>query len=184
MFKKDLIRRKVLNIRRKKYFQVSSNFFNPLIYFLKKKYKDKPFSLSLYYPSNFEVDTLPLFDIINKKKIRTSLPVVRSHEKMNFIEWNILDPLKVNNFGMLEPSINGRSLVPDIMLVPLLAFDKTKNRLGYGKGFYDRFLNKFLKSRKKIITIGIAFSFQRYKKLPKSKHDVKLNYILTEKGIE
>ena len=140
--------------------------------------------MSLYYPSNFEVDTLPLFDIINKKKIRTSLPVVRSHEKMNFIEWNILDPLKVNNFGMLEPSINGRSLVPDIMLVPLLAFDKTKNRLGYGKGFYDRFLNKFLKSRKKIITIGIAFSFQRYKKLPKSKHDVKLNYILTEKGIE
>ena len=70
------------------------------------------------------------------------------------------------------------------MLVPLIAFDTTKNRLGYGKGFYDRFLNRFLKQKKNITTIGIAFSFQRYKKLPKSKHDVKLDYILTEKGME
>ena len=85
---------------------------------------------------------------------------------------------------MLEPNLKKRYLIPDIMLVPLLAFDKTKNRLGYGKGFYDRFLNRFLKQKKKITTIGIAFSFQRYKKLPKSKHDVKLDYILTEKGME
>ena len=85
---------------------------------------------------------------------------------------------------MLEPNSNGKFLIPDIMLVPLIAFDKTKNRLGYGKGFYDRFLNKFLKVKKKITTIGIALSFQRYKKLPKSKHDVSLDYILTEKGME
>ena len=56
-------------------------------------------------------------------------------------------------------------------------------RLGYGKGFYDRFLNKFLKKKKNIIKIGIAFSFQKYNKLPISKFDVKLDYILTEKGI-
>jgi 5-formyltetrahydrofolate cyclo-ligase len=85
---------------------------------------------------------------------------------------------------MLEPELDKKSLTPNVMLVPLLAFDKTKNRLGYGKGFYDRFLNKFLKAKKKIITIGIAFSFQKYNKLPKSKFDVKLDYILTEKGMK
>ena len=69
------------------------------------------------------------------------------------------------------------------MIVPLLVFDKYKNRLGYGKGFYDRYLQKYLKKYKKIITIGIAFSFQKYHILPAANNDVKLNYILTEKGI-
>ena len=69
------------------------------------------------------------------------------------------------------------------MLIPLIAYDSMNYRLGYGKGFYDRFLNKFLKKKKNIITIGIAFSFQKYNKLPVSKFDVKLDYILTEKGI-
>lgn len=184
MFKKDLIRRKILGIRRKRYFQVDPNFFIPLNSYLKKKSKNQNLLLSIYYPSNFEVDILPLFKVINNKKIKTLLPVIKSKEKMNFVEWNFLDTLKVNNFGMLEPNSNGKFLIPDIMLVPLIAFDKTKNRLGYGKGFYDRFLNKFLKVKKKITTIGIAFSFQRYKKLPKSKHDVSLDYILTEKGME
>ena len=66
------------------------------------------------------------------------------------------------------------------MLIPLLAFDKNNDRLGYGKGFYD----KFLKIKKNIITIGVAFSFQKYNKLPTSNLDIKLDYILTEKGLE
>ena len=65
------------------------------------------------------------------------------------------------------------------MLVPMLAFDKHNYRLGYGKGFYDRYLKKF----KNIVTVGVAFSFQRHHKLPRDKNDVKLNYVLTEKGI-
>ena len=69
------------------------------------------------------------------------------------------------------------------MLVPILAFDKDKYRLGYGKGFYDNYLNKYLKKFKDILTVGVAFSFQKYHKLPKYNNDVKLNYILTEKGI-
>ena len=68
------------------------------------------------------------------------------------------------------------------MLVPLLAFDNQKNRLGYGKGYYDRYLNKYLKKNKNILTIGVAFSFQKHNKLPTSNNDVKLNYVLTEKG--
>ena len=64
---------------------------------------------------------------------------------MNFVEWKYLDPLKVNEFGMLEPTLKSKPFIPDFMLVPLLAFDGNNNRLGYGKGFYDKFLNKFLK---------------------------------------
>ena len=67
--------------------------------------------------------------------------------------------------------------------MPILVFDKHLNRLGYGKGYYDKFLNNYINKQKKVLTIGLAFSFQRYKKLPISKFDVKLNYILTEKGI-
>ncbi len=69
------------------------------------------------------------------------------------------------------------------MLVPLLSYDNKKNRLGYGKGFYDRYLKKYLRKNNKILTIGIAFSFQRYRDLPTSNNDVKLNFVLTEKGI-
>ena len=83
---------------------------------------------------------------------------------------------------MLEPE-KTKKKIPNLMLVPILVFDKHKHRLGYGKGFYDRYLNKYLKKFNNILTVGIAFSFQKYHKLPKDKNDIKLNYILTEKGI-
>ena len=83
---------------------------------------------------------------------------------------------------MLEP-VKSKPKIPDIMLVPLLSFDHRKYRLGYGKGFYDRYLNKYLKKFKNILTVGVAFSFQKYHKLPIDKNDLKLSYILTEKGI-
>ena len=90
---------------------------------------------------------------------------------------------KVNKYGILEPAIKTRSLDPNVVLVPLLAFDKNNYRLGYGKGYYDKFLNKYIRMNKNILTIGVTFSFQKYNKLPISKFDVKLNYVLTEKGI-
>ena len=73
--------------------------------------------------------------------------------------------------------------IPDIIIVPLLAFDKDKFRLGYGKGYYDRYLNKYIKQYKDIMTVGVAFSFQKHNKLPINKNDVKMDFILTEKGI-
>ena len=88
--------------------------------------------------------------------------------------------LFLNNYGIPEPKIS-KKLVPSVMLVPLLAFDENKNRLGYGKGYYDKFLEKF--RNRKILTIGVAFSFQKYNNLPTNKKDIKLNYIITEKGI-
>ena len=101
---------------------------------------------------------------------------------MNFFSWKKKDVLFVNKFGILEPA-NFKAKVPDIILVPVLAFDENKYRLGYGKGYYDRYLNKYLKQFKKILTVGVAFSFQRHHKLPISQNDVKLNFVITEKGI-
>ena len=102
---------------------------------------------------------------------------------MKFVSWKFSDPLIVNKYGFLEPEMNRKTVVPDLILVPIVAFDKFKNRLGYGKGYYDRILMKYVSKNSKIITIGLAFSFQKYKKIPISKYDIKLNYILTEKGL-
>ena len=102
---------------------------------------------------------------------------------MNFYQWKKNEVLTVNEFGMLEP-INTEAKIPDIIIVPLLAFDKDKYRLGYGKGYYDRYLNKFIKQYKKeTMIVGVAFSFQKNNKLPINKNDVKMDFILTEKGI-
>ena len=101
---------------------------------------------------------------------------------MNFFSWKNKDVLFINEFGILEPT-KTKIKVPDVMLVPILAFDKKKYRLGYGKGFYDRYLNKYLSQFKNILTVGVAFSFQRHHKLPINLNDVKLDLILTEKGI-
>ena len=101
---------------------------------------------------------------------------------MNFFKWKKNGVLSVNEFGILEP-IKNMAKIPDVMLIPTLAFDKDKFRLGYGKGFYDRYLNKYLKKYQNILTVGIAFSFQKHHKLPTNHNDVKLDYILTEKGI-
>jgi 5-formyltetrahydrofolate cyclo-ligase len=68
-------------------------------------------------------------------------------------------------------------------MVPLVAFDHRLNRIGYGKGYYDRNLEKINKLKKKIISLGIAYSFQKCKDIPVNKHDFKLDYIFTERGI-
>ena len=101
---------------------------------------------------------------------------------MNFYSWKKNDILSVNKYGILEP-IKTKKVIPDIILVPLLAFDKNKNRLGYGKGFYDKFLNKYVKTHQRILSIGIAFSFQKHHNLPNNNKDFKLDFIITEKGI-
>ena len=101
---------------------------------------------------------------------------------MNFYQWKQEDILYVNKFGILEPS-KSKKFDPDVILVPMLAFDDKRNRLGYGKGFYDRYLAKNIKSYKKIFNRRCCFSFQKYHKLPVNSNDIRLDYILTEKGI-
>ena len=110
------------------------------------------------------------------------MPKIKDGNLLKFTEWSEKDVLLVNKFGIPEPIETQKSFFPDIVLVPLLAFDNNKNRLGYGRGYYDRYLNNLKKLNKKIEAIGVAFSFQNYKKIPSSSYDFKLNNVFTEKG--
>ena len=113
-----------------------------------------------YYPVNFEIDDLNILKHLEKKKIKISLPVITGKSDMNFYSWSFNDILILNKYGIPEPSI-GSIVYPDILLVPLVAFDKNLNRLGYGAGYYDRLI-KSLKKTKKVITVGLAFKFQKF----------------------
>ncbi len=185
MLKKGRLRKKYFLIRKKNYFEVKDSFFNPIIKLIKKRHKNKKINVSSYYPSSYEVNSLKLFetDIVNRANIL--LPVIEEKKhSMYFYKWKKNNVLKINQFGMPEPALLQTShTIPEFMLIPLLAFDEYNHRLGYGGGFYDRYLKKYLKVHNKITTIGIAFSFQRHHKLPSTSNDVKLDYILTEKGI-
>ena len=101
---------------------------------------------------------------------------------MDFFYWSIEDPLLINKYGIPEPS-SDRVVIPSILLVPLVAFDKHLNRIGYGGGFYDRYIKK-IKKNKKIVTIGLAYSFQKIKEVPTNQYDIKLDFIVTEKKIK
>jgi 5-formyltetrahydrofolate cyclo-ligase len=182
MQQKNSVRKKYYLLRKKKYYEISKDYFNPLIDLIKSKIKKNFFKLAIYYPSSFEINALKILEFNYFSKQNILLPIIEENNLMNFFSWKKNEVLQINKFGILQP-IKTKPNVPDIMLVPLLVFDSDKHRLGYGKGFYDRYLNKYLKKFKNIVTIGVAFSFQKYHKLPINKKDVKLNYILTEKGI-
>ena len=182
MQQKNLVRKKYYFLRKKKYYEISKDFFTPFIDLIKLKFKKKKFKIALYYPASFEINVLRLLDFNYISNQNILLPIIEESNSMNFFPWKRNEVLQVNKFGMLEP-IKSKLIVPEVMLVPLLVFDNDKYRLGYGKGFYDRYLNKYLRKFKNILTIGVAFSFQKYHKLPINNKDVKLNYILTEKGI-
>ena len=180
---KERLRKKYFSIRKKKYFDIDLRFFNSLIKLLKKRYKKKSINLSFYYPSSYELNVLKILDIENINRMKTYLPVIQEKNSINFYRWSRNNVLRINKFGLLEPAEKKIYIIPNVMLVPLLEYDNKKNRLGYGKGFYDRYLAKYLKEYKNITTIGIAFSFQKHHKLPVSTTDIKLDYIMTERGI-
>ncbi len=138
-------------------------------------------SIGGYFPVNYEVDDLKILKEFTKKKYQISLPVIKKDFEMDFYKWSFNDPLKVNRYGIPEP--NSKNIIyPDIILVPLVAFDKNLNRLGYGGGYYDRIIEK-LSRKKKILKIGLALSVQKINNVPVTKYDKKLDYIVTDKYI-
>ena len=182
MHQKIQLRKKYFNLRKKKYYEVKKIFFLPLLKLIRTKFKNKFIKIALYYPSNFELNVLKILEFKNISAQDILLPVTDKNNFMNFYPWKKNDLLFVNEFGILEPE-KTQAKIPDVILVPLLSYDKDKYRLGYGKGFYDRYLNKYLKHYRNIMTIGVAFSFQKHNKLPIDKNDVRLNFIISEKGI-
>ena len=101
---------------------------------------------------------------------------------MVFKKWNFNSSTYLNKYGIPEPNSINQTLKPDVVLVPLVGYDKKLNRLGYGAGYYDRYLKK-LSTQKFFLTIGIGFSFQECKSIPIGKNDFSLDYVLNEKKI-
>ena len=149
---------------------------------IKSRFKKKILKIALYYPSNFELNVFKILEFKNIVAQDILLPALEKNNSMKFFPWKKSDVLYVNEFGIPEP-FKSKAKIPDVMLIPTLAFDKNKYRLGYGKGYYDRYLNKYLEKYKKILTVSVAFSFQKHHKLPINQKDVKIDFILTEKGI-
>ena len=178
---KSKIRKKILKIREKKNKGKIHIKFNKIYSLLKKKINLKKKIIGGYYPVNYEVDDLEILKKFVKKKVKISLPVIKKNFKMNFIQCSLDNTFVINQYGIPEPS-DGKVVCPDILLVPIVAYDRKLNRLGYGAGFYDRVI-KSLKKMKNIITIGLAFDFQEVYFIPVSKYDQKLDYIVTNKKI-
>ena len=174
------LRKKILKIRKKNFNKNLKININSFISFLKLN-TGSANNLGGYYPSNYEIDDLEILELLEKKKFKISLPIIEKNNQMDFFKWSNNDPLKINKFGIPEP-ISSKKFYPDILLVPLVGYDNDLNRLGYGGGFYDRYIEKIEKI-KEVIKIGLAFSCQKIKNIPLSKHDKKLDFIITEKEI-
>ena len=182
-YDKAYLRSKSLLKRKKKYSKTKKFNFNLIFSLIRKHFHKKKIIIAGYYPSNYEVNVLKFLEEASKKNFRITLPVIKSLNQMSFKLWTFKDPLYVNKFGMLEPKNSKGNIIPDLIIVPLVAFDNHLNRIGYGKGFYDRSLNKIKKIKKNIISLGIAYSFQKCQQIPINNNDFRLDYIITEKGI-
>ena len=134
-------------------------------------------TIGIYVSFKNEVDTISLIkEIVNKKNV--CVPKTNNH-LMNFYLINSLDELKKSSFGILEPSnqskiINKENI--DLLIVPMVAFDSNHNRLGYGGGYYDRYLKNYAGR-----VIGLAFSFQQTEALPVESFDIPIKTIIDEK---
>jgi 5-formyltetrahydrofolate cyclo-ligase len=114
---------------------------------------------------------------------RLALPVITARgQSLRFRVWHPGDRLLPGPLGILEPSPAAAEIVPDIVLVPLAAFDRTGHRIGYGAGHYDRTLAQLHKS-KGFAAIGLAFAAQEVEAVPALQHDVPLDYVLTESNL-
>jgi len=177
---KPKLRKKILKAREKfntKNIQIN---FNQIMKILKKEKISKKI-IGGYYPVNFEIDDLALLRRFKKNKFNISLPVIKKNFQMDFYAWSFSEPLKINKYGIPEP-VTKNIVYPDILLIPLVAFDKKLNRLGYGSGYYDRLIEK-LSKKKNIIKIGLAYSIQEIDKVPINIYDQKLDYIVTNRHI-
>ena len=139
--------------------------------------------VSGYSPIRSEIDPVPLMRALAGQGARLALPAVMARGKsLAFRVWSPDDRLMLGPLGIPEPSPAAAELIPDVMLVPLAAFDRQGHRIGYGAGHYD-FTLEHLRKAKAITAIGIAFAVQEIKAVPALPHDVALDYVLTEKKV-
>ena len=132
-----------------------------------------------YVDYNFELSTNALNKYLIEKNINICLPKINSQSKeINFFKFSTGTKLIKNKYNILEPEVTNEIIFPKLVLVPLLAFNESGFRLGYGGGFYDKYFSS--QEEKDIIKVGLGFSFQKANQIPIESHDQKLDWILTE----
>jgi 5-formyltetrahydrofolate cyclo-ligase len=137
--------------------------------------------VSGFVPIKSEIDALPLMQKLASAGARLALPVVAGRGKPLIMRaCKPGEPLRKGGWGISEPSADAPEVVPDILIVPLLAFDRRGHRIGYGAGYYDMTIAA-LRARKPIVAAGIAFAAQEIAAVPDTPRDVRLDLVLTER---
>ena len=138
-----------------------------------------------FYPFRNEINVLPLLKKLGELGSLICLPVIREDNSfLIFKKWSNNTKMVTGKYGILEPPESSENIIPDLLLVPLLAYDVSGNRIGYGGGFYDKTLQYLHSKNIDFISIGVAFKFQECDYIPSEKHDIKLNAILNEDGLK
>ena len=132
-----------------------------------------------YYPIGSEFDPLPLLQTLRFAGVRTGLPRVVGKRPLEFRRWVPGELLVEGEYGTKEPGPDAPPFTPDLILVPLLAFDARGGRLGWGGGYYDR----TLEANPGAIAVGLAFDEQEVESVPTEPHDRRLDAVLTPGGL-
>ncbi|MDP4823335.1 MAG: 5-formyltetrahydrofolate cyclo-ligase, partial [Aestuariivirgaceae bacterium] len=141
-----------------------------------------PLIVSAFYPFRSEISTLPLLEWLAAEGWRTALPIVLGPGvPLQFRAWAPGDEMGKGEWDIPIPLDTAPEVLPDVLFVPLLSFDRAGYRLGYGGGFYDRTLAK-LRAIKPVTAIGTAYAGQEVDFVPRGEYDAPLDWILTEEG--
>ena len=139
--------------------------------------------VSGYSPLKFEISPLPLMRRAAEAGAKLALPVVQGRGTPLIMRaWAFGEGLGSGVWGIREPRPEALEVFPDILIVPILAFDRAGYRLGYGAGYYDMTITR-LRAMKPVTAIGIAFAVQEFPELPKTSRDARLDLVLTEREI-
>lgn len=134
-----------------------------------------------YWPLGSELDVRPLLLHLHGLGRSVALPVSGPRgQALTFRDWNPALPLAAGRYGIHEPAADRPEVVPAVLLVPMLAFDRTGHRLGYGAGYYDRTLDA-LRAVRPVLAVGVAFAVQEVAAVPCADHDERLDWIVTER---
>jgi 5-formyltetrahydrofolate cyclo-ligase len=137
--------------------------------------------VSGFMPLNSEISPLPLMRKLSDLGVRLALPVVIGRgQPLSLRAFAFGDALVKGVWGIRVPPPEAPEVEPDVLLVPLLAFDRNGNRLGYGAGYYDMTIAA-LRTKKRVVAVGIAFAAQEVDEVPTTPRDVQLDLVLTER---
>lgn len=139
--------------------------------------------IGLFWPIRSEIDCLLLEPALRRAGMDVALPFVLNETEIEFRLWQKEAPLVKAGFGTQAPSEAALVVHPDLILVPLVGFDAARNRLGYGAGFYDRYLAKLIKAGHHPRLYGYAYTCQKLDKVPVGRYDQPLDCIITEDGL-